>query len=60
MILNRIKSFLRNTMSQDRLNALAMLSMKKNLIKTVPDFNHRVIDKFAFLKDRRAKLMYKK
>ncbi|CAL9687151.1 unnamed protein product [Knipowitschia caucasica] len=58
--LKRIKTFLRNTMSQDRLNALAMLSMEKNLIKTIPDFNQRVIEKFATLKDRRAKFMYKK
>ncbi|XP_073323342.1 zinc finger MYM-type protein 1-like [Pagrus major] len=58
--LKRIKTFLRNTMSQDRLNALAMLSMEKKLVKTIPDFNHRVIEKFASLKDRRAKFMYKK
>ncbi|XP_063744370.1 zinc finger MYM-type protein 1-like [Eleginops maclovinus] len=58
--LKRIKTFLRNTMSQDRLNALAMLSMEKNLVKTIPDFNQRVIEKFAAVKDRRAKFMYKK
>ncbi|XP_063741896.1 zinc finger MYM-type protein 1-like [Eleginops maclovinus] len=53
--LKRIKTFLRNTMSQDRLNALAMLSMEKNLVKTIPDFNQRVIEKFAAVKDRMAK-----
>ncbi|XP_063762101.1 uncharacterized protein LOC134879487 [Eleginops maclovinus] len=58
--LKRIKTFLRNTMSQDRLNALAMLSMEKNLVKTIPDFNQRVIEKFAAVKDRRATFMYKK
>ena len=58
--LKRIKTFLRNTMSQDRLNALAMLSVEKKLVKTIPDFNQRVIEKFASLKDRRAKFMYKK
>lgn len=31
--LKRIKPFLRNTMAQDRLNALAMLPMEKNLIQ---------------------------
>ncbi|XP_041837796.1 uncharacterized protein LOC121637663 [Melanotaenia boesemani] len=58
--LKRIKTFLRNTMAQDRLNALAMPSMEKKLVKTIPDFNHRVIEKFASLKDRRAKFMYQK
>ncbi|XP_038157042.1 zinc finger MYM-type protein 1-like [Cyprinodon tularosa] len=58
--LKRIKTFLRNTMSQDHLNALAMVSMEKNLIKTIPDFNHRVIEKFASLNDRLATFMYKK
>ncbi|KAJ8349613.1 hypothetical protein SKAU_G00247430 [Synaphobranchus kaupii] len=58
--LKRIKTFFRNTMSQDRLNALAMLSMEKKLVKDIPDFNHRVIEKFASLKERRAKFMYKK
>ena len=47
--------------SEDRLNALAMLSMEKKLVKDIPDFNHRlVIERFASLKERRAKCMYKK
>ena len=58
--LKRIKTFLRNTMSEDRLNALAMLSMEKKLVKDITDFNHRVIERFASLKQRRAKFMYKK
>ncbi|XP_061559344.1 uncharacterized protein LOC133416454 [Phycodurus eques] len=45
--LERIKTFLRNTMSQDHLNALAMLFIERNLVKNIPDFNHSVIDKFA-------------
>ena len=57
--LKRIKTFLRNTMAQDRLNALAMLSMEKNLIQNIPDFNTKVIEKFATKKNRRAKFMYK-
>ena len=57
--LKRIKTFLRNTMSQDRLNALAMLSMEKKLIKNIPNFNHRVIEKCASVKERRAKFQYK-
>ncbi|KAM3858515.1 zinc finger MYM-type protein 1-like [Diretmus argenteus] len=56
--LNRIKTFLRNATSQDHLNALAMLSMEKKLVKDIPDFNHRVTEKFASLKERRAKFLY--
>ena len=41
--LKRIKTFLRNSMTQDRLNALAMLSMEKKLIRDIPDFNKRVM-----------------
>ncbi|XP_071390009.1 zinc finger MYM-type protein 1-like [Centroberyx affinis] len=55
--LKRIKTFL--TMTQDRLNALAMLSMEKKLIRNIPDFNNRVIERFATQKDRRAKFLYK-
>uniref|UniRef100_H2ZTZ6 HAT C-terminal dimerisation domain-containing protein n=1 Tax=Latimeria chalumnae TaxID=7897 RepID=H2ZTZ6_LATCH len=57
--LKKIKTFLRNTMNQDRLNALAMLSMEKQLLQEIPDFNKRAIEKFAALKDRRAKFLYK-
>ena len=54
-----IKTFLRTTMAQDCLNALAMLSMEKNLIQNIADFNNKVIERFATQKDRRAKLMFK-
>ncbi|KAL2095588.1 hypothetical protein ACEWY4_007736 [Coilia grayii] len=57
--LKRIKTFLRNTMTQDRLNALAMLSIEKKMTCEIPDFNTRVIEKFASQKDRRAKFLYK-
>ncbi|KAG1924938.1 zinc finger MYM-type protein [Pimephales promelas] len=57
--LKRIKTFLRNTMAQDRLNALAMLSIEKKLTRDIPDFNTRVIERFATQKDRRAKFLYK-
>lgn len=57
--LKRIKTFLRNAMGQERLNALAMLSMERELVRKMPDFNERVIDQFAALKDRRAKFQYK-
>jgi hypothetical protein len=57
--LKRLKTFLRNTMAQDHLNALAMLSIEKKLTRDIPDFNTRVIEKFATQKDRRAKFLYK-
>ncbi|XP_056293968.1 zinc finger MYM-type protein 1-like [Pseudoliparis swirei] len=57
--LKRLKTFLRNTVTQERLNALAMLSMEKRLVTDMMDFNHRVIDKFSNLKERRAKFLYK-
>uniref|UniRef100_H3AYU7 Uncharacterized protein n=1 Tax=Latimeria chalumnae TaxID=7897 RepID=H3AYU7_LATCH len=42
----RIKT-LRSTMNQDQLNALTMLSMEKQLIQEITDFNKRTIEKFA-------------
>lgn len=57
--LKRIKTFLRNTMTQDRLNALAVLSIEKRLTHDISDFNRLVIEKFAHMKDRRAKFLYK-
>ncbi|XP_075965760.1 histone-lysine N-methyltransferase SETDB1-B isoform X3 [Anarhichas minor] len=43
--LKRIKIFLRNTTTQDRLDALAMLSMEKKLARDIPDFNKKVIER---------------
>ncbi|XP_076831748.1 uncharacterized protein LOC143477109 isoform X3 [Brachyhypopomus gauderio] len=57
--LKRIKTFLRNAMGQEHLNALAMLSMERELVKNMPDFNERVIDHFAGFKERQAKFQYK-
>ncbi|XP_031425812.1 zinc finger MYM-type protein 1-like [Clupea harengus] len=57
--LKRVKTFLRNTMTQERLNALAMLSMEQRLVTDMLDFNQRVIEKFANLKERRATFLYK-
>lgn len=58
--LKRIKTLLRNTMGQDRLCALAMLSVEKSLIKNIDNFNELVIDHFADFKERRIDLKYKK
>lgn len=57
--LKRIKTFLRNSMGQERLNALGMLSMERELVLGMHDFNEKVIDRFAALKERRAKFQYK-
>lgn len=57
--LKRIKTFLRNTMSQERLSALAMLSIERDFIMAIPDFNQRVIEKFASSKERRMDFLYK-
>jgi len=57
--LKRIKSLLRNTMQQDRLNSLAMLSIEKEMISSIADFNARVIDVFAKHKNRRMDFLYK-
>ena len=54
--LKRIKSFLRSTMGEDRLNALAMLSIERDFIQKLPDFNDMVINLFASQKGRRCEL----
>ena len=58
--LKRIKTCLRNTMAEERLNALAMLSSEKNLIRDSAHFNRNVIDSCANLKNRRGKFLFKK
>lgn len=57
--LKRVKTFLRNTMTQERLNALAILSMERRIVTEMTDFNLKVTEKFSNLKDRRAKFIYK-
>lgn len=57
--MNKIKTFTRNTMSQDRLNALCMISIERRLINTISDFHKKVIDVFSHQKDRRMDFMYK-
>lgn len=58
--LKRIKTFLRSTMSEDRLNALAVLSIEKKFVQSIPDFDNKVIDVFSSMKNRRMDFMYKK
>lgn len=52
--LKRIKTFLRNTMTQDRFNALAMLSVEKKLVRDIPNINKKVIESFTIQKERRT------
>ena len=40
-------------------NALDMLSIEKNLVRDLIDFNQNVIDLFAQLKNRRGKFLFK-
>lgn len=62
--LKRIKTYLRNSMSESRLTSLATLSIEKELINFMSNndgqFYEKIIDKFALLKDRRIDLIYKK
>ncbi|XP_068431873.1 zinc finger MYM-type protein 1-like [Clinocottus analis] len=55
----RIRAFLRNAVPQERLNALAMLSVEKKLVRDMPGFNQKVIERFATRPDRRATFLYK-
>lgn len=57
--LKRIKTFLRSTMCQDRLTALAMCSIEKQLIQETPNFNELVIEHFTRQKERRIDFIYK-
>ena len=57
--LKRIKTFLPNTMLNERLNALAMFSIEKQMISEVKNFNKKVIDLFATSKNRRVDLIFK-
>ena len=55
----RIKTFLRNTMLQDRLNSLVYLSIQKEYISKITDYNNKVINIFEQINDRRADYLYK-
>ncbi|KAL4121279.1 hypothetical protein QTP88_013824 [Uroleucon formosanum] len=60
--LKRIKSFLRNTMTNKRLTNLSSLAIEKNLLGVMakdPTFVESIIDDFAKKKERRIELEYK-
>ena len=46
-------------MGNDRLSALAMLSIESQLVDQMKDFNEKVIDHFATSKIRRMDFIYK-
>ena len=49
--LKRIKTYLRNSMEEDRLSSLAIIHIEKELANEID--SDKVIDKFASLADRR-------
>nr|CAH7756438.1 unnamed protein product [Callosobruchus chinensis] len=57
--IKRIKTFLRSTMSEDRSNALAVLSTEKKFVQSIPDFDNKVIKIFSINEARRIDFMYK-
>ena len=57
--LRRVKSFLRSTTGNDRLSALAMLSIERKMILEAKDFNKNVIDHFSVAKKRRMDFILK-
>ena len=57
--LKRVRTLLKNRMCEDRFNALAILSLEKNLVRDSIDFNQNVIDMFAQLKSRGANFLFK-
>ncbi|KAJ8912042.1 hypothetical protein NQ315_000535 [Exocentrus adspersus] len=59
-MLKRIKTFLRNTMKEERLSALGMLSAKKHFVSAIENFNNEVIENFATKKERRMDFIYRK
>ena len=62
--LKRIKTYLRNSMTEERLSSLATISIEKDLINFLVNndgqFYEKIIDRFSLLKDRRIDLIYKK
>ncbi|XP_040198165.1 acidic leucine-rich nuclear phosphoprotein 32 family member A isoform X1 [Rana temporaria] len=57
--IKRIKTFLINDIPQERLNALAMLSMENRVMTEMTGFNQKVIEKFASQERRRATFNFK-
>jgi len=55
-VLKRVKSYLRSTMKEERLNALAIFSIEAELVEKL-DFNDTyIINEFAHQKARKRKV----
>ncbi|PSN33785.1 hypothetical protein C0J52_17216 [Blattella germanica] len=50
--MKRIKTFLRNTMGDESLSALGMLSCEKSFINNIVNFNQKVIEEFTSKEER--------
>ena len=57
--LKRIKTYLRNTMGQSRLNSLSVVSIGRDLINDCDSFNSKVMEMFIKKKERRMHFTYK-
>ena len=57
--LKRIKTYLRNTMGQSRLNSLSVISIGRDLINSYSGFSEEVINLFINKKERRMHFHYK-
>lgn len=57
--LKRIKTCLRSTMGEDRLNALSILSIESEMISEDMEFNKKVIEHFSSTKNRRMDFIHK-
>ena len=57
--LKNIKTYKSSTMGQARLSSLAVVSIEKEFISKIPNFNEEVISNFASQKNRRADYLFK-
>ena len=46
-------------MTNDRLNALAMMSISRDIVDRIADFDERVLEKFVTMKERRMDFIYR-
>ncbi|KAJ7303161.1 hypothetical protein JRQ81_012094 [Phrynocephalus forsythii] len=55
----RVKTFLTNTAPHNKLSALAMLCVERGMIKSIPDFNLKVVELLARKPGYRTSFQYK-
>jgi hypothetical protein len=55
--LKRVKTYLRSTMAEQRLNNLCIMSIERELSSSLLQDINPVLDKFAHMKNRRANLL---